>query len=415
MKSRGEKIRTLMLTLIIILIFSLFKVQSSAMIAGAKHGLTTWWEVILPALLPFFILSEFMVRLGVIHFGGTLLEPLMRPVFNVPGSGAFALVMGMTSGAPVNGTIATRLRNLKMLTSKEGERLIAFTSNSSLLFMVSAIPVGMLNRPDLGIIIAGIHYTTNIILGIILGQLSKYLDKSSQIKSQRNELAQPIGLICLFQKAVKSASEYLETNYTGIRDMSKEIVYDSMIKVVYIGGYIMLFSVIIKLLFELAIIEQLYVNLKHIIPTAFRDINLISSFFAGLFETTVGTEMAVESNQELVHILAVISFILGWGGFSIHAQVITVTAEADFSMNTFIATRLIHGFLSGLSVYVVLIFLPVGQNLITTTALFERSDIFTLIKLLICYKVALIGLLLLLSILILIFKPVINWLLSLIR
>ena len=52
---------------------------------SALVGLSLWWNVVFPALLPFFILSEILMGLGVVHFIGILLEPLMRPVFNVPG------------------------------------------------------------------------------------------------------------------------------------------------------------------------------------------------------------------------------------------------------------------------------------------------------------------------------------------
>lgn len=58
---------------------------------SAIMGLNLWWNVVFPSLLPFFILSEILMGLGVVHFIGVLLEPLMRPIFNVPGIGAFAL------------------------------------------------------------------------------------------------------------------------------------------------------------------------------------------------------------------------------------------------------------------------------------------------------------------------------------
>ena len=40
--------------------------------------------------------------MGVVHFLGVLLEPLMRPLFNVPGVGAFALSMGLAAGYPMD-------------------------------------------------------------------------------------------------------------------------------------------------------------------------------------------------------------------------------------------------------------------------------------------------------------------------
>lgn len=55
---------------------------------AATIGLQLWWDVVFPALLPFFILSEILMGLGVVHGIGVLLEPLMRPLFKVPGAGA---------------------------------------------------------------------------------------------------------------------------------------------------------------------------------------------------------------------------------------------------------------------------------------------------------------------------------------
>ena len=49
---------------------------------------------------PFFAMSEIMIGLGVVHFMGVLVEPIMRPVFRIPGEGAFAVVMGLASGYP---------------------------------------------------------------------------------------------------------------------------------------------------------------------------------------------------------------------------------------------------------------------------------------------------------------------------
>ena len=63
---------------------------------ASLDGLRVWWDIVFPALLPFFIASDTLMGLGVVHFIGALLEPLMRPLFNVPGVGAFALAMGTT-------------------------------------------------------------------------------------------------------------------------------------------------------------------------------------------------------------------------------------------------------------------------------------------------------------------------------
>ena len=68
---------------------------------ASLSGLNVWFQVVFPALLPFFIMCELLMGLGVVNFIGVLLEPLMRPIFNVPGAGGFAMAMGLTSGYPM--------------------------------------------------------------------------------------------------------------------------------------------------------------------------------------------------------------------------------------------------------------------------------------------------------------------------
>ena len=51
---------------------------------AAERGLTVWWDIVLPALLPFFVAAELLMGIGIVHFIGVLMEPLMRPIFNVP-------------------------------------------------------------------------------------------------------------------------------------------------------------------------------------------------------------------------------------------------------------------------------------------------------------------------------------------
>ncbi|MGI6697929.1 MAG: nucleoside recognition domain-containing protein [Clostridia bacterium] len=54
-----------------------------------------------PHCFPFSSAQSFLIGLGVIDFIGTLLEPVMRPLFKTPGQSAFVFVMSITSGYPV--------------------------------------------------------------------------------------------------------------------------------------------------------------------------------------------------------------------------------------------------------------------------------------------------------------------------
>ncbi len=94
--------------------------------SAAVKGLDVWWNIVFPALLPFFIGSEILMGLGVVHFMGVLLEPLMRPLFRIPGAGSFAVAMGLASGFPIGAILTTKMRLKNLVTRYEGERLMSF-------------------------------------------------------------------------------------------------------------------------------------------------------------------------------------------------------------------------------------------------------------------------------------------------
>lgn len=97
---------------------------------ASLSGLKLFFDVVLPSLLPFFILSELMLAMGVVHFLGVLFEPSMRPVFNVPGEGSFVLSMGLAAGYPMDAVITARMRRQGMCSKVEGERMLAFTNTA---------------------------------------------------------------------------------------------------------------------------------------------------------------------------------------------------------------------------------------------------------------------------------------------
>ncbi len=114
---------------IVILVLSLVIYPEQAFKA-AVSGMEIFWDIVFPSLLPFFVLSEIMLGLGVVHFIGVLFEPLMRPLFSVPGEGAFALSMGLAAGYPMDAVITGRFRRQGICTRIEGERLLAFTNTA---------------------------------------------------------------------------------------------------------------------------------------------------------------------------------------------------------------------------------------------------------------------------------------------
>lgn len=80
-----------------IILLIIFPAQS---FKSAQYGFNLWLTVVFPSLFPFFVASEPLNGTGLVKYAGVLLEPIMRPLFNVPGIGSFAFVMGISSGYP---------------------------------------------------------------------------------------------------------------------------------------------------------------------------------------------------------------------------------------------------------------------------------------------------------------------------
>lgn len=70
-------------------IFCLFTVClilfSKNNIVAVRNGLTLWVNNVIPSLLPFFIATELLSYTNIISKLGKLLNPIMKPIFNVPG------------------------------------------------------------------------------------------------------------------------------------------------------------------------------------------------------------------------------------------------------------------------------------------------------------------------------------------
>src|SRR5690606_150939 len=103
---------------------------------AALDGLSVWLDIVLPALLPFFIVSEIMIGLGLVDFVSVLLNPIMKPLFKCPGSSSFIWVMSITSGYPMGAKLVSSFYQAGKITKEEAQRILSFCSTSGPLFMI---------------------------------------------------------------------------------------------------------------------------------------------------------------------------------------------------------------------------------------------------------------------------------------
>lgn len=317
---------------------------------AALQGLNTWFNIVCPSLLPFFIGAELMINLKVVDVLGMMLEPIMRPLFNVPGCGSFPFVMSITSGYPVGSKIVAGLYEQKKCSRIEAQRLLSFCSTSGPLFMMGAVGIGMLNLKAGGTIIAVSHYLGAITTGLIFKFYKRKNDGKAVFTSTT------------YKKAAR-LNGFLTSETKPLGYLLSEAVKNSVNSLLMVGGFIILFSVIINLLIISGFIDTISHFLLLIFSPLGIDKSLASPIASGLFEITIGSKLITASKALMYQKIIASSGIIAWGGFSIHAQVASMISNTDLSMKTYIASKLFHGLFSSIYAYLIIRFakIPLGS------------------------------------------------------
>ncbi|MED4125401.1 sporulation integral membrane protein YlbJ [Halalkalibacterium halodurans] len=335
------KIRTFLIAVMITCLAASLMIFPKEALEASTRGLTMWWDVVFPSLLPFFIVSELLIGFGVVSLLGTFLEPLMRPIFRVPGVGGFVWAMGLASGYPAGAKLTARMRQEKKLTKIEAERLVSFTNSSNPLFIFGAIAVGFFQNAALGLLLALSHYLGNICVGILMrfhgSEEERFLRQ--QRKPQDRSLNHAMSII------------YEERKKDG-RPLGKllgDAVQSSVRTLLMVGGFIILFSVLNRILTLIGFTDFLAV-LFSIILSFFQLPNELSiPLISGLFEITLGAQLASQVTEAtLFQQVVVTSFFLAFCGFSVQAQVASILAETDIRFKPFFVARIFHGFFAAI-------------------------------------------------------------------
>ena len=154
-----------MLVICILMIILLLIYAGPAGIA-AKDAITLFLTSVLPSLLPFYIVSNLMLANPSAKKISKIFEPVMRRLFNVPGIGAGAFVLGTVCGFPSGAIACSDMYTKGYLTQSEAERLSSFTSNAGPVFIVGAVGASMFGSVYIGFLLMAVHIAAGIIVGI---------------------------------------------------------------------------------------------------------------------------------------------------------------------------------------------------------------------------------------------------------
>ncbi len=300
-------------------------------IAGAKDGLALCFNVIVPSLFPFFVLSSLVVDLGLAAYLGRAMEGLMRPLFRVSGSCAAAVALGFIGGYPVGARTALQLYQQGLCSKTEAERLLAFCNNSGPAFILGVVGAGVFGDGRVGLLL----YLTHALASVIVGLIFRFYGGTQTGKSPSHR-PKPIETVTL------------PAAFTGA-------VTRAMQSTLNICAFVVFFAVVLRLLSAFGVLSLVARGLSVL---GFRE-EWARRLVAGLLELSSGVS-SLRGEAQLAGRVSMAAFMLGWAGLSVHCQVLSFLADSGLSVRVYLAGKLCHGLIAAALTWAVTRVLPLS-------------------------------------------------------
>ena len=300
-KERSLRIRLINPTIILMTLLAIFYGQKIK--DGVLIGLKMCAENLLPTLFPFMILSDLWTDCFQWKKNGRLAK-LFERVFGISSYGLTPFILGNLCGFPIGIKSANSLYEKGVISKSELERIIGFSNNPSLAFVIFGIGAGMINNIYTGVKVYLVVILSTIITGLI------YRNKTHISKNTRIILGQNYS----FTSSIRS----------------------SAVGCVYVCGYVSFFSGVISLL-------STWIHSQG-------GLALTSSFF----EIGSASRIIIFSSEFPVKFrYAILGFALGFSGISVHMQSFALMPK-DVLKTSYIKMKLTEGLICFLVLFVLM-------------------------------------------------------------
>lgn len=294
-------------------------------VAAARTGLELCFNVIIPSLFPFFVLSSLVVDLGLAGYIGRALERVMRPLFRVSGSCASALALGFVGGYPVGAQTAISLYRQGMCTRTEAQRLLAFCNNSGPAFILGVVGAGIFADSKVGLLLYLVHMASSCLVGVLFRFYGPKEEPGTH------------------GKAPTFQAKRFTTAFT-------QAVTGAMGSTINICAFVIFFTVILRLLSLAGFLSALAAGLGRLLGPFGLTESWCQKLLTGLIELTSGVSGLTQGGQ-LVGQVSMAAFMLGWAGLSIHCQTLSFLSDSGLSPGTYFVGKLLHGGISAALVW----------------------------------------------------------------
>lgn len=244
-------------------------------------------------------------------------------------------------GYPIGAKIACDFRKNNICSKEECERLLSFTNNSGPLFIIGTVGILMFRNTTIGILLFITHILACISVGIIF-RFWKRDNKPEYIK---------------FSNMHYSTKKVV--NFSNLGEIISNSLSSSISTILLIGGFIVLFSVIISILKSSGIILIIVKVLSPIFNIINIDSSFISPLITGFLEITNGINtISCIACKKISFNIILTAFLLGFGGISVLLQVWSIVVKTDLSIKPYIYGKLLQGILASTFTYIFINIFP---------------------------------------------------------
>ena len=145
----------------------IYMAESTAVQHAVREALELCASSVIPALLPFLVISDLLISCGFGQWAGKWLGGGMERLFGLPGCAGSAVVLGLTGGYPVGAAAAAELYRQDLLSREEASRLLAFCNNSNPVFLVTVLGRGIFGSGRVGMWLWLIHVASALLTGML--------------------------------------------------------------------------------------------------------------------------------------------------------------------------------------------------------------------------------------------------------
>lgn len=287
--------------------------HSQILIESISNSTTIFLTKLLPALFAYLLITELLINSGKVNQLSYGLSGLIAKLFNIPNHTTASVIIGLLLGYPNSAKYILKLYQNKQIDSKLATKLISFTSNANMSYIIGTIGISIFKSIEVGILLTISHFLSSIIIGMFFTP-----SYNNSIIQQKNTNSNS------FQK-IYTPFELLYTSISG-----------SLKTLAFIFAYTVIFSLIPTVIFsDLAIPEAL------------------KAVITGILEISNGINNIYLLNITINEKILLTSFILSFSSLMILMQIFSFVYSANVKFKDLLKYKLLQGFFSCLITWII--------------------------------------------------------------